>query len=129
MKLELQREAPVNTQGNLNVDRVGSQWIPIAPVDEQKLVVRQIEAITVGLNTAIRRFEREGDLLREFRIRLIADVVTGKVNVRDAVAGLPDVDPLAGEDDPDGGFDREAGSEGTGWRPALEAGSPLADVS
>ena len=34
-------------------------------------------------------------LLREYRTRLIADVVTGKLDVREAAAGLPEVDPLA----------------------------------
>jgi type I restriction enzyme S subunit len=34
--------------------------------------------------------EREIALLREFRTRLIADVVTGKLDVREAAARLPD---------------------------------------
>ena len=33
---------------------------------------------------------REVSLLREYRTRLIADVVTGKLDVREAAAGLPD---------------------------------------
>ena len=32
----------------------------------------------------------ELDLLREYRTRLIADVVTGKLDVREAAANLPD---------------------------------------
>ena len=36
------------------------------------------------------RAEREIELLREYRTRLIADVVTGKLDVRDAAARLPD---------------------------------------
>ena len=35
MKPELLREAPVNTQGNLNVDRIGSRGIAVAPVCER----------------------------------------------------------------------------------------------
>jgi len=35
-------------------------------------------------------------LLREYRTRLIADVVTGKVDVREASARLPETDLLAG---------------------------------
>lgn len=34
--------------------------------------------------------EREISLLREYRTRLIADVVTGKLDVREAAASLPD---------------------------------------
>ena len=60
--------------------------------------MRQIEARTAGLNTATIRANREIDLLREYRTRLIADVVTGKLDVRAAAATLPEVDPLAGED-------------------------------
>ena len=44
---------------------------------------------------AIAGARREVALLREYRTRLIADVVTGKLDVRDAAAGLPEVDPLA----------------------------------
>ena len=42
------------------------------------------------LGTAHPRAEREIDLLREYRTRLIADVVTGKLDVREAAARLPD---------------------------------------
>ena len=90
MRPELLREAPVNTQGNLNVDRIGSRGIAIAPAYEQRLVVRQIEASTAELNTVTNRARREISLLREYHTRLIADVVTGKLDVRKAAGRLPD---------------------------------------
>ena len=99
MRPELLRDAPVNTQGNLNVDRVGSRRIPIPPVAEQRSVVRQIETCTVRLNAAIRQLGRGVDLLREFRTRLIADVVTGKLDVCDVAAGLPTTVDSLGTDD------------------------------
>jgi type I restriction enzyme S subunit len=43
-----------------------------------------------GLVDATGRVQREMDLLREYRTRLIADVVTGKLDVREAAAKLPD---------------------------------------
>jgi type I restriction enzyme S subunit len=49
----------------------------------------------------ILRTERETSLLREYRTRLIADVVTGKLNVRDAAARLPNEAPVDLADDPD----------------------------
>ena len=112
MRPELLREAPVNTQGNLNVDRIGSRGIAVAPAHEQRLVARQIEARTAGLNTATNRANREIELLREYRTRLIADVVTGKLDVREAAAALPEVDSLAAEEDPDDGSNPEAWSHG-----------------
>ncbi len=114
MRPELLCEAPVDTQGNLNVDRVGSQRIPIPPYDEQRSAVRKIETNTVRLNAAIRRLKCGVDLLREFRTRLVADVATGKLDVREAAAGLPDVDLLATDDDPDDDFNRYARSDACG---------------
>ena len=90
MRPELLREAPVNTQGNLNVERIGARGIVLAPTHEQKLIVRQIEASTATLKTATNQTRREIDLLHEYRTRLIADVITGKLDVREAAARLPD---------------------------------------
>ena len=42
------------------------------------------------LSEAVAHAERETLLLREYHTRLIADVVTGKLDVREAAAGLPD---------------------------------------
>lgn len=51
--------------------------------------------------STISRLERGIELLREYRTRLVADVVTGKLNVRDAAARLPDeAPPDVTEDDP-----------------------------
>lgn len=54
---------------------------------------------------SISLLEREIDLLREFRTRLVADVVTGKLDVREAASQLPDEDLLpdlaAADDEPD----------------------------
>ena len=90
MRPELVREAPVNTQGNLNVDRIGSRGIAMPPVLEQRLILRQIEESTAGLHSATKHARRGITLLREYRTRLIADVVTGKLDVREAAARLPD---------------------------------------
>ena len=48
------------------------------------------------------------ELLEEYRASLIADVVTGKIDVREAAVALPDVDTLDTEDDRDEGFELEA---------------------
>jgi type I restriction enzyme S subunit len=47
------------------------------------------------LNTAITRRDREIRLLQEYRTRLVADVVTGKLDVRAIAGQLP-----AGEKEP-----------------------------
>ena len=46
--------------------------------------------MTGNLTTAISHLEHEIELLREYRTRLVADVVTGKLDVRETAARLPE---------------------------------------
>lgn len=64
------------------------------PRKEQDEIVAFIERETQSLNNAMSRTEREIALLREYRTRLIADVVTGKLDVRETAAKLPAEEPL-----------------------------------
>ena len=89
MKPELLREAPVNTQGNLNVERIGAMGIPLPPISEQIQIVQRIEAEVALFDSGIDRLKREIALLREYRVRLTTDVITGKLDVRLAAACLP----------------------------------------
>ena len=65
-------------------------WVAVPPIDGQIKIVEKLKAETRSLVFTISRTEREIDLLREYRTRLIADVVTGKLDVREAAARLPD---------------------------------------
>jgi type I restriction enzyme, S subunit len=108
MKPELLREAPVNTQGNLNVERIGAMGMPFPPLCEQTEIAKRAEAETVAFDAGIGRLEREIELLREYRIRLVADVVTGKLDVREAAARLPhEAPPDTAEDDSEPSLDPE----------------------
>lgn len=61
----------------------------VPPKVEAIAIAGYLEAETIGIDTAISRLNREIDLLREYRTRLVADVVTGKLDVRAAAAALP----------------------------------------
>jgi type I restriction enzyme S subunit len=61
------------------------------PRTEQEKIVAFITVETSSLNTAIARTEREISLMQEYRTRLTADIVTGKLDVREAAAKLPDL--------------------------------------
>lgn len=63
----------------------------VPPLNEQNEIVTYSETATVDLNTAIARTEREIALMQEYRTRLTADLVTGKLDVRAAAAKLPDL--------------------------------------
>lgn len=69
---------------------LGSVQVPIAPTEEANSIATSIDAATAGLDHAVGRLRREIDFIREFRARLIADIVTGKLDVRTAASKLPD---------------------------------------
>jgi type I restriction enzyme S subunit len=65
--------------------------VAIPPAEEQKAIAAHIEKATSKLSDTIARTEREIALMQEYRTRLTADVVTGKLDVRPAAAHLPDL--------------------------------------
>jgi type I restriction enzyme S subunit len=64
---------------------------PIPSESEQLQIVVHVEAETAPINDAIARTEEEIKLIREYRDRLIADVVTGQIDVRGWRPGPDDV--------------------------------------
>ncbi len=91
MKPELMAEAPVNTQGNLNVERIGAMYIPVPCIEEQQAITREIAVQSKAWDQLIERTKSEIALVQEFRVRLISDVVTGKLDVRAAAASLSEI--------------------------------------
>jgi len=77
-------------QPGLAVERVLNLWMPVPPPQEQIAITAHIADSTAYIDTTIARAKREIGLLNEYRTRLIADVVTGKLDVREAAASLPD---------------------------------------
>lgn len=77
-------------QPKLTQDRLMSIYIAVAPDDEQLELATFISRETKPLINVVTRTEREIELLREYRTRLIYDVVTGKLDVRQAAARLTD---------------------------------------
>jgi restriction endonuclease S subunit len=65
--------------------------IPFAvpPLKEQVAIVEHLVKATASIDSSIERTRREISLLREYRTRLIADVVAGKLDVREAASSLP----------------------------------------
>ena len=79
------------------------------PLLEQTTIVEYLDKATTGIDTAIARARRQIQLLDEYRTRLIADVVTGKLDVRAAAARLPDEPDDADETEADGAAEDVAG--------------------
>lgn len=83
------------TKQGLGLDEVKNLEVLLPPLDEQHVMVERIRAQTWRVDSAIARAEREVSMLQEFRARLVADVVTGQVDVRAIAASLPGVDQEA----------------------------------
>jgi type I restriction enzyme, S subunit len=79
--------------------------VAIPPHEEMRKILSTIVAETARIDGAIEHAEREVHLVQEFRTRLISDVVTGKLDVRQAAEQLPEVVEDAGPLDDDGMLD------------------------
>lgn len=69
-------------------------YLPEIPLEEQKAIADYINSEVARIDDALPTFQKKIELLREYRTRLISDVVTGQIDVRDVV--IPEYTP---EDD------------------------------
>ena len=76
---------------NLPLSSLRTFRFAIPAIDEQREVVRYVTRIRSDrLDSALGRARREAALVEEYRVRLVADAVTGKLDVREAASRLPD---------------------------------------
>lgn len=97
MQREIQFEQSGASREGLTLQSIRNFKIVVPRLHEQAIIVRYLDRMAANIDSAVIRTNHQIDLLREYRTRLIADVVTGKLDVREAAARLPDVDPLAEE--------------------------------
>jgi len=76
----------------LRTDSWGAFMLPLPSIIEQEAITKFLKSELAIVDATISRIEREISLLREYRTRLIADVVTGKLDVREAAAHLPEME-------------------------------------
>jgi len=84
-----------STVGHLRVGDVGKLPLRLPSLDVQHRLLTAYAASTASIETTQARVAQEIGLLREFRTRLVSDVVTGQVDVRGIASKLQDVDPEA----------------------------------
>lgn len=84
------------TRYGLPQEAIKGAYFPVPPVDEQREIAASIMEQCRRIAAAISKAEREIDLIREHRSRLISDVVTGKLEVRGTGASVVATDvPIA----------------------------------
>ena len=95
-------ESTRSAQPHLNAEELGTSLLLLPPLDEQSAIVEYLDKVIADIDAAINRAHHEIDLLKEYRTRLTADVVTGKLDVREAAFKLPDAqDELSISDKPE----------------------------
>ena len=100
------------TAPHVNISTIKNYFLGMPARQEQEAIVEHVSSEVRPIEAAISRLDREIALLREYRTRLVADVVTGKLDVRAAAVRLPDeVVPDRTGDDTDPSLDPEAADE------------------
>jgi type I restriction enzyme S subunit len=91
-QIEVDARGSSGTMPKISQSHIKAWRVLMPPTEEQQDIVQFIDNETTPINTAIARTEREIALMQEYRTRLTADVVTGKLDVREAAAKLPEIE-------------------------------------
>ncbi len=78
--------AILNTQLNLNIERIGSLKAGLPPLPEQTAIATFLDQETAKLDKLVEKVEAAITRLQEYRTALITAAVTGKIDVRDKAA-------------------------------------------
>ena len=70
---------------NINYQMLGRKFIPIPPIEEQRAIVAYIEDKCSKVNSLIGELAAEIEYLKEYKQKLIADCVTGQINVQSEI--------------------------------------------
>ena len=123
MRPEFRRLMHGSTHNTIYMPTLHAFRMPLPPRDEQSALVRHLDEATSTLDSAIDTASRETELIEAYRITLVADVVTGKVDVRDAAAHLPnEIDEELALDDIESLVEDEESGEGPSETPLEEVG-------
>ena len=83
--------------------QLGAIEVPVPPPDEQEAIANHLDRVLGEINAAAEKLLREIKLVEEYRERLIADAVTGGLDVRAAALAIladeSDSEVLPEEDD------------------------------
>lgn len=64
---------------------ISKMYFPIPPLEEQNVIADYLDKKTYEIDTLISSIQKQITLVKELRTKLIADAVTGKIDVREAV--------------------------------------------
>jgi len=98
----MQRQLAILSIGStfkrINVADIKGLLVTLPPRAEQEAIWTYLDSTLRPVTVALDQAERGITLIREYRTRLVSDVVTGQLDVREAAAHLPDDEPLVPDD-------------------------------
>ena len=86
LRFEVMQGTAKSTVDSLRLPMLQNFLVTVPPPTEQADIVEHLDKTTSDIDIAITLARRQIELMKEYRTRLIADVVTGKLDVREAVA-------------------------------------------
>lgn len=112
LRFEAFRETAKSTVDSLRLPMLQSFPVTVPPIDEQDSIVYEIERRTSDIDSCQARLHEEISLVREFGSRLAGDVVSGRLDVRQAASQLPEgTDEEVALDETDAMADDDQASE------------------
>ena len=79
---DIRKYIKINTQGNIGKESIKQASIILPPLDKQEEIIKYLDRITLEFDTIIQCKNEQSTKLKELKTRLIADAVTGKIDVR-----------------------------------------------
>ena len=105
---ETKRQVRLDINPKLMNNMMARICVSVPPYDEQARITKCVQGIAKPSDSVIEQAQLQVGFLREYRTRLIADVVTGKLDVRKEAARLQDeVEELEPLDEADALIDGE----------------------
>ena len=92
MQREILSEQNGASREGLSLQAIRNFKVAMPSISDQQRIIDEVRAKTAQFDVMAHAAEDEIYLLREYQTRLIADVVTGKLDVREAAAELPEED-------------------------------------
>ncbi len=80
-KDNLVKKSKGGTQPNISQEIIKSHYIPVPPLSEQRSIVSYLDAKCAKIDKLIANITKEIDCIKEYKQRLISDVVTGQIKV------------------------------------------------
>ena len=80
---EVKKQSALTTVDSLRLPMLSNIQITLPPINEQKLIIEYIESELNDYEELISKYQKQIDLMQEYKTSLISKAVTGKIDVRE----------------------------------------------